>query len=176
VTATVENVINRISQLPLDQLVSDTRALMQSADKLVNNPQLPEIIANADQTLAEVKQAMRSIDAKLGPILNNADKMSGTAQATLIEAKQRLAEAKETMERLDSTLSEAQTTMRKANTIADSTNSLLAPGSPLTYELINTLKEVAITARSARALMNTFERDPNAILVGRPAAQKGERQ
>jgi hypothetical protein len=38
------------------------------------------------------------------------------------------------------------------------------------------LKEVAITARSARALMQTFEHDPNAILVGRPASQKGERQ
>ena len=149
---------------------------MQGADKLVNNPQLPEIIANANQTLAEVKQAMRSIDAKLGPILNNADKMSGTAQATLIEAKQRLIDAKETMQRLDGTLSAAQTTMKRADVLAESTNALLAPGSPLTYELINTLKEVAITARSARALMQTFEHDPNAILVGRPASQKGERQ
>jgi paraquat-inducible protein B len=176
VTATVENVFKRISELPLDQLVSDTRSLMQGADRLVNNPQLAEIIANTNQTMAEVKQAMRSIDAKIGPILNNADKMSGTAQATLIEAKQRLADAKETMERLDDTLSAAQTTMKRADVVANSTNALLAPGSPLTYELINTLKEVAITARSARALMQTFERDPNAILVGRPASQKGERQ
>jgi paraquat-inducible protein B len=176
VTATVENVFNRISQLPLDQLVSDTRSLMQGADKLVNNPQLPEIIANANQTMAEVKQAMRSIDAKLGPVLTNADKMSGTAQATLIEAKQRLIDAKETMQRLDDTLSAARTTMKRGGVLADSTNALLAPGSPLTYELINTLKEVAITARSARALMQTFEHDPNAILVGRPASQKGERQ
>jgi paraquat-inducible protein B len=176
VSATVENVFKRISELPLDQLVSDTRSLMQGADKLVNNPQLPEIIANANQTLAEVKQAMRSIDAKLGPILNNADKMSGTAQATLIEAKQRLIDAKETMQRLDGTLSAAQTTMKRGDVLAESTNALLAPGSPLTYELINTLKEVAITARSARALMQTFEHDPNAILVGRPASQKGERQ
>ena len=176
VSATVENVFKRISELPLDQLVSDTRSLMQGADKLVNNPQLPEIIANANQTMAEVKQAMRSIDAKLGPVLTNADKMSGTAQATLIEAKQRLIEAKETMQRLDDTLSAARTTMRSGDVLAGSTNALLAPGSPLTYELINTLKEVAITARSARALMQTFERDPNAILVGRPASQKGERQ
>jgi paraquat-inducible protein B len=176
VSATVENVFKRISELPLDQLVSDTRSLMQGADKLVNNPQLPEIIANANQTMAEVKQAMRSIDAKLGPVLTNADKMSGTAQATLIEAKQRLIEAKETMQRLDDTLSAARTTMKSGDVLADSTNALLAPGSPLTYELINTLKEVAITARSARALMQTLDHDPNAILVGRPASQKGERQ
>ena len=120
--------------------------------------------------------AARSIDVKLGPILNNADKMSGTAQATLIEAKQRLIDAKETMQRLDGTLSAAQTTMKRGDVLANSTNALLAPGSPLTYELINTLKEVAVTARSARALMQTFEHDPNAILVGRPASQKGERR
>lgn len=176
VSATLENVFKRISELPLDQLVSDTRSLMQGADKLVNDPQLSEIIANANQTMADVKQAMRSVDAKLGPILNNADKMSGTAQATLVEAKQRLAEAKETMQRLDGTLSAAQTTIKRTDVLAESTSGLLAPGSPLTYELINTLKEVAITARSARALMQTLEHDPNAILVGRPASQKGERQ
>ena len=176
VTATLENVFRKISELPLDQLVSDTRLLLQGADKLVNNPQLPEIIANANQTMAEVKQAMSIIDAKLGPILTNADKMSGTAQATLIEAKERLMDAKATMQLLDSTLSGAQTTMKRADVLTDSASALLAPGSPLTYELINTLKEVAVTARSARALMQTFERDPNAILVGRPPSQKGERQ
>ncbi len=66
--------------------------------------------------------------------------------------------------------------MKRADVLGDSTGALLAPGSPLTYELINTLKEVAVTARSTRALMQTFERDSNAILVGRSASQKGERQ
>ena len=79
------------------------------------------------------------------------------------------------MQRLDDTLSAAQTTMKKGDA-PEFDQRVARSGIPLTYELISTLKEVAITARSARALMQTFEHDPNAILVGRPAAQKGERQ
>jgi len=115
-----------------------------------------------------------ALDAKLTPILGNVEQVSGGAKATVAETNQRLAELKATIREVDRTLGGAQTSLGGADKLIGTVNGMLEPGAPLTYELINTLREVASAARSARALMNTIERDPNALLVGRPAAKSGD--
>ena len=92
----------------------------------------------------------------------------------MAEANRRLAELKATIGEADRALSGAQTSVGNADRLLGTANTLLEPGAPLTYELINTLREVASAARAARALMTTFERDPNALIVGRPAAKSGD--
>ena len=176
VSATVENVFKKISELPLDQLVSDTRSLMQGADKLVNDPQLSEIIANANQThrRRQAGDARHRRQTRPDPQQRGQDVGDGAGDAYRSKAAPRRGERDDaTAGRHAFDGTDHHEEGRRARQL---TSGLLAPGSPLTYELINTLKEVAITARSARALMQTLERDPNAILVGRPASQKGERQ
>ncbi len=176
VTATLQNLMQKLSTLPLDEIINDGRQVLSGANRLVNDPQLAQAISNANQTLAEAKQAVGALDAKLSPILGNAQQISGEAKTTVTETNQRLAELKATLRQVDRTLGGAQTSMGNADQLLGTVNGMLEPGAPLTYELINTLREVAGAARSARALMNTLERDPNALLVGRPPAQSGDRK
>ena len=117
---------------------------------------------------------MSALDAKLKPILGNAEQISSGAKTTVAEANQRLADLKATIRDVDRALGGAQTSMGSADRLLGTVSGMLEPGSPLTYELINTLREVASAARSARALMNTIERDPNALIVGRPATKPGD--
>ncbi len=174
VTATIQDLMAKLSKLPLDDLIKDGRELLAGANKVINDPQVQQIIGNANQTLAEAKQAVSALDAKLTPILGNVEQVSGGAKATVAETNQRLAELKATIREVDRTLGGAQTSLGGADKLIGTVNGMLEPGAPLTYELINTLREVASAARSARALMNTIERDPNALLVGRPAAKSGD--
>ena len=174
VTATLQNLVEKLSKLPLDEIIGDGRQVLAGASKLVNDPQMAQIIANANQTLAEAKEAVSALDAKLKPILGNVEQVSGGAKTTVAEANQRLTELKATIRDVDRTLGGAQTSMGNADRLVGTVGGLLEPGSPLTYELINTLREVASAARSARGLMNTIERDPNALLLGRPAATSGD--
>lgn len=174
VTATIQDLMAKLSKLPLDDLIKDGRELLAGANKVINDPQVQQIIGNANQTLAEAKQAVSALDAKLTPILGNVEQVSGGAKATVAETNQRLAELKATIREVDRTLGVAQTSLGGADQLIGTVNGMLEPGAPLTYELINTLREVASAARSARALMNTIERDPNALLVGRPAAKSGD--
>jgi Paraquat-inducible protein B len=174
VTATLQNLVAKLSNLPLDDLISDGQQLLAGANRVVNDPQLTQAIANANQTLAEAKATMAALDARLAPILGNVEQVSGDARTTVSEANRRLAELKSTIRDADQALGGAQTSMNNADKLLGTVNGMLEPGAPLTYELINTLREVASAARSARALMNTLERDPNALLVGRPATKAGD--
>ena len=174
VTATLQHLVAKLAKLPLDEIIGDSRQVLAGASKLVNDPQMPQIIANANQTLAEAKEAVSALDAKLKPILGNVEQVSGGAKTTVAEADQRLADLKSTIRDVDRTLGGAQTSMGSADRLLGTVGGMLEPGAPLTYELINTLREVASAARAARALMNTIERDPNALVVGRPAAKSGD--
>lgn len=174
VTATLQNLVAKLSELPLDDLIRDGRELLAGANRVINDPQLTQAIANANQTLAEAKSAVAALDTRLTPILGNVEQVSGGAKTTVAEANQRLVELKSTIRDVDRALGGAQTSMDNADKLLGTVNGLLEPGAPLTYELINTLREVASAARSARALMNTLERDPNALLVGRPATKAGD--
>ena len=174
VTATLQNLLSKLSQLPLDRMIDEGQQALAGVNRLVNDPQMAQIIANANQTIAQAKQAVNALDARLAPILGNAQQISSEAVTTVGEANRRLAELKSTIRDVDTALGGAQASVGNADKLLSTVNGMLAPGSPLTYELINTLREVASTARSARALMNTIERDPNALLVGRPASTTGE--
>jgi paraquat-inducible protein B len=50
--------------------------------------------------------------------------------------------------------------------------SLTDPDSPTFYEINKTLKEVASAARSLRLLANYVERNPRALLFGKPAPKE----
>lgn len=171
VTATLQALVAKLSKLPLDEIIDDGRQVLAGASRLVNDPQMPQIIANANRTLADAKEAVAALDARLQPILGNAEQISGSAKTTVTEANRRLAELKTTIGEADRALNGAHASMGSADRLLGTVDGLLEPGSPLTYELINTLREVASAARAARALMTTVERDPNALLLGRPAGQ-----
>ena len=77
VTATLQNLVAKLSKLPLEDIIGDGRQVLAGASRLVNDPQMPQIIANANQTLAETKEAVSALDARLKPILGNAEQISG---------------------------------------------------------------------------------------------------
>ena len=58
-------------------------------------------------------------------------------------------------------------TLEKAQGTLSSVDDMTAPGSPVRYELVNALKELAWAARSMRVLADYLERHPEALLQGK---------
>ena len=46
--------------------------------------------------------------------------------------------------------------------------------SPVNYELVKSLREVSAAARSLRLLSNSIERNPRALIFGKPELQEGK--
>jgi paraquat-inducible protein B len=161
VQATLQQLYNKISQLPLDELVEDTRTLIKGANRLVNDPMVAQAVANASQAMTDLQQAARTLDGRIGPVLSSMETTSDTANRTLKSAQEAIAGT-------DDMLRAAQQALMQADRTLKTANSVIQPGGPVNYELINALKETAAAARSLRELADQLQRSPNSLLFGRP--------
>jgi paraquat-inducible protein B len=162
VQTTLQQIYDKISQLPLDELVDDTRTLIKGANRLVNDPMVAQAIASASQAMTDLQQATRTLDGRIGPVLSSIEKTSDAANRTLKSAEEAIAGT-------DAMLQAGQQALVQADRTLKTANSVIQPGGPVNYELINALRETAAAARSLRDLTEELQRSPNSLLFGRPA-------
>ena len=75
-----------------------------------------------------------------------------------------------TGEEVRRTLIEARSAMEQLNAAASSVRRLVGPQTGIGDETVNTLQRVAEAAEAVQRLVDFLERNPNALLTGRPAA------
>jgi paraquat-inducible protein B len=100
---------------------------------------------------------------------------SGEIEATLASARSMFLQVEKTLSTYDLKEGQlAETTVLLNQTldglhhlIAEG-NELISPQSSMRYEMQNSLRELSRTARSLRTFVNYLERNPNALLTGRP--------
>ena len=68
---------------------------------------------------------------------------------------------------LQQTVGTARSTLETAQETMKNVNGVIAPNSPVGYELVQTLRELSEAARALRVLADYLERNPNAVLFGR---------
>ncbi|NJO67606.1 MAG: MCE family protein [Rhodospirillales bacterium] len=111
------------------------------------------------ELVADARDAVQEAEALLGsPALRKG--IDG-----LQEVGPLLESLKQTADAATATLDDAQLTVQSANAI-------LGPDAPLRYDLNRMLKELTNTARSLRALADFLERNPDAIILGKPLPEK----
>jgi paraquat-inducible protein B len=160
VQETLQTVIQKISRLPLDQILEDVRTAINSVTTVINNPQLAEVVPNLNATLVNVKRLSATVDEELTPVLDRLGNSSGTVEDTLAQARATLGDARRALAALERAASRAEQTMGSANT-------LVQPNSPVMFDMSTALREVTAAARSMRNLTDTIARDPNSLLFGR---------
>lgn len=157
---TLQTVIRKISNLPLDQLLEDIRGSIASITGVINNPKFAEVVPNLNDALANMRTLSATLNTRIPPIAANVEKISGTVEGTMSEAHKALVQAQAAFEAFQQASARTEKTMTNAN-------ALFQPGSPIFFDLSTALREVTNTARSVRGLSDTLARDPNSILFGR---------
>jgi phospholipid/cholesterol/gamma-HCH transport system substrate-binding protein len=173
VQATLQQLYGKLSQLPFDQLLSDAQDVLKGANRLINDPAVAQAVANASQAMGDVQKLSRTLDARVGPLLDSLQATSQQTNRTLIDAQQLInnlqTQADQLSSQTDKTLQATQQALTQLDRAMNSANSLIEPGSRLNYELVNALKESSAAARSLRDLADQLQRSPNSLLFGRPA-------
>jgi len=77
-----------------------------------------------------------------------------------------------TRERLEATARDAGETLKEGRVALRELRDTLAADSPLLYELTTSLKELSAAARAVRSLAEYLERNPSALVRGKPVAQE----
>lgn len=160
VQETLQTVIHKIAQLPLDQLLEDIRGSIASVTGVINNPQLAEVVPNLNDTLANMRSLSAMLNTRLPPIAANVETIAGSVEGTMAEVNKALVQAQGAFAAFQQASARTEKTMTSANT-------LFQPGSPIFFDLSTALREVTNTARSLRGLSDNLARDPNSILFGR---------
>ena len=91
------------------------------------------------------------------------------ASASVKQGVDGLREVKPLLESLKRTSDEAHATLQRAGTTMQSAGEAVGPDSALRYDMARLLKELTTTARSLRTLADFLEKNPNALILGKPA-------
>jgi paraquat-inducible protein B len=153
-SATAQNLLERLEQLPLDQLFAHLLRTTQGLDHLVNAPEMFAILRSLDHTLTTLQQLLSRADGHVTPLADNVEKTLETARATLKAGQQLLRHVDGRVARLadglEGTSKVAQATLVQAQ-----------------RQLDDPLQEVMAAARAIRLLADYLERNPNALLFGK---------
>ena len=162
----LDALLEQLSNLPLSDLVNDTRRTMDSLDKTLKATQLAVSSASAQlqatgvqasKTLATGAQAMQALQRQSATTLASIQRLSETSRDVVLQTRPELVRT------LQGTQEAAQAAQAAMANLAD----LSAPGAPLRADLELAMRDISQAARSLRAFSALLERQPNALLFGK---------
>ncbi|MEO0794663.1 MAG: MlaD family protein [Verrucomicrobiota bacterium] len=128
-----------VGQINFKEINDETVGALRAFRELAENQDLKDAFANLDKTLTDLQGLIGNLDSDMGKLVTD----------------------------LQGTLSKARDTLDSIEGLADNANGMVAPDSPLRYELTNALSEFAGASRSLRVLADYLERNPDALLTGK---------
>lgn len=140
---------------------TDIKGLFDSADQAfkginqtVNSPEIRGAIKS-------LQQIMPKLDEAIVNVRNLAAELNSNQKILTTDLQQTSAEARAALKQAGETFKQAETAVANIEAVAD-------PDSPTFYELNRSLREVSAAARSLRLLTDYLERNPRAIIFGKP--------
>jgi paraquat-inducible protein B len=184
----LEKIAKTISELPLEDLVFQTRNAIAGINNLVRSPELKKAIQALNQTLKNTEKLVENIDKRIKPIASrldetlkdygklahNVDARVGPMATSITEAaRDAQVLVKNANRRLDDVLVSAQAALEQIKKALVPVQDFASEDSPFRYNLSQTLQELTEAARAVREFADFIERHPEALLRGKSTS--GER-
>lgn len=183
--------VNGMLEIPtlassLDKITSDIAQLISDAGAI----DLPRLNENINTVLENMAVVLAGIDSEgiSQSVTSAADQV--TAIVGSEDFKQSITAMRQAFELIGTTAktfnlkdgplaatiekwtTQYEQTLAGLDRLIDETGNLMSPESDLRYEFENTLRELSRAAQSIRLLADYLERNPNALLTGRPEDEK----
>lgn len=168
----VNEVLAKLEEIDFKGLVESLQRTAQGVESLVTSSDLKAAVANTDEVAKKLDTAATNI-AKLAATFDEKVKtLSEDFQLTSAEARNAMKQAGAAFEKVSTAITQAEVTLKETQATMTSVQSLTDPDSPTFYEITKTLREVSGAARSLRLLANYVERNPRALIFGKPENQE----
>ncbi|HEY3304922.1 MAG TPA: MlaD family protein [Candidatus Binatia bacterium] len=151
-------IVAKLEAIDFQALINSIEAASKGVNAMVSSPELKGSLQAMQQTMPKVEEAIKTVGDVAKTMESTFKDLSGDLKQTSNETRVAVKQAGETMKRVETTL---------ANVSA-----LIDPDSPTFYELTRSLREVSSAARSLRQLANYLERNPRALIFGKPDSKK----
>jgi len=147
-------IISDLGAVPLDSLVSVATDAFGEIGALASSPslnaaldRLPRTITGLDGAIADLQALLARVDSSIAPMSDGVRRTTDQATATLA--------------RLDTTLADVSVAI-------DGIEGTIAPDAPMFVEFERAMVELAAASRALRDLADYLERNPSALVRGRP--------
>ncbi len=154
----VYGIISDLGAVPLDSLVSVATTAFDNIGALAASPSLtaavdglPRTISRLDAAVVDLRRLLAHVDSAIVP-------MSEGVRATTEQATA-------TMRRLDETLANVEI-------VLNNVSGTIAPESPVLVEFERAMTELTAASRALRDLADYLERNPSALVRGRPGSDR----
>jgi paraquat-inducible protein B len=174
IPSTTERLAQSLQKLNLEGLQKNLENTLAWVDRFVNNPDLIGSVKTLKETLEEMRQVVKKVDAKIDPL---ADHLDGTIRDTrkLVNNVDHQVDplaknVNNAVKDFGKLARDADARVAALGTSLDKTLSavrgVMSPDAPLIVELESSLQEISATARSFRQLANTLGQHPEALIQG----------
>ena len=163
----VTQIIKKIEEIDFKALVSSLEATVDGIKRTVNSPDLEAAIRSLKQTMPKVDEAVVNIRNLAGTMDDKLKNLTDDLQHTSGDTRLALKQAADALKQTEETMKRAELAVTNIETLTD-------VSSPVNYELVKSLREVSAAARSLRLATNSLERNPRALIFGKPEYQEGK--
>jgi paraquat-inducible protein B len=159
IPSSMQQFTETMESLSIEELVNDARQVLAGLKTLVNSPELAELLTGVNEFVnsGELLGLVTHTNEAIGDVQALVSNIDGRVGSLSTSVELTLTEASETLKGIQKTLDTARQSL-----------SIAAEGSPMRYEFEKMLGELTAAARSIRLLAEYLERNPDALVRGKP--------
>ncbi len=157
----VTRIIAKIEELDFKGLTKSLTETVDGINQLVNSPDLKASLRALQQTMPKVDEALVSIRK----LATNAD---GSVTRLTASLEQTSDATREAMQQAAAAIKQSDSALKAAEAVMINVNGIMDENSPTVYEFRKSMREVSAAARTLRLLSSYVERNPRALIFGRP--------
>jgi paraquat-inducible protein B len=151
-------IVAKLEAIDFQELIDSIEEASKGVKAMVSSPELKG-------SLQALQKAMPKVEEAIATVGNVAKSMEKTFTDLSGDLKQTSSDTREVVKQAGETLKEAEQTLASVKGLTD-------PDSQTFYDLQRSLREVAAAARSLRQLSSYLERNPRALIFGKPESKK----
>lgn len=161
----VTQIVNKIEEIDFKGLIASLDQTVDSIRHTVNSPDLEATIHSLRQTMPKLDEAVVNVGKLAGTMNENVKSLATDLQQTSGDTRLALKQAGDALKQTEQTMKRAEAAVANIESLSDA-------DSAVNYELVKSLKEVSAAARSLRSLTGYLERNPRALIFGKPESKE----
>jgi paraquat-inducible protein B len=161
----VREAFTKLAKVDFNAITLAMTHALEGIDRLTNSPALNASLRSLEHVMPKFDEAVVNIRRLAVTLDKNASDLSTDLQQTSAATRTALAQIEIAVKQAGITMKEAEGAMITARAAID-------PDSPFAYELTKSLREISGAARSLRLLAGYLERNPRALIFGKPEANE----
>ena len=161
----ISRIIDKLEEIDFKGLAKSLTETINGVNRTLNSPEVESVLRSLARVMPKVDEAVVKIRNLAGTTEDNVKTLSADLEHTSGDARLALKQARDA-------LKQTEETMKRAEAAVTNIETLTEPDSRVNYELEKSLREVSAAARSLRLLADFIERDPRALIFGKPENQE----